>query len=92
MFLLLKDHLEKLVKEPSQIIIDNEFDGYQILIKRELLRYIRKHYDKFPAHKITIKSIGKKSQAHRKALEAYRKKRNKTDRTVSIKEFEKIML
>jgi hypothetical protein len=76
LFLLLKNYLNKFVKDPTKIIIDNEYDGYQVAIKRDLLRYIRTQYDEFPAHKIVIKSIGKKSPAHDQAIKAKRKRRS----------------
>jgi len=75
LFLLLKNHLHRLAGESGPIIIDNEFDGHQPLIKSALLRHIRRDYAKFPTHKIVIDSIGKKSAAHHYALTAKRGKK-----------------
>jgi hypothetical protein len=74
-FLLLKHYLDRLNKEVSQVIIDNEFDGHQVLIKSALLRYIWRYQRHFPEHKIVIRSIGKKSPAHKVAWQARRRKR-----------------
>ncbi|MEM7346713.1 MAG: hypothetical protein AAF485_20915, partial [Chloroflexota bacterium] len=41
LYLVLQQHLKKAVKEPCRIFIDNEFDTYQIMIKRDLLAFIR---------------------------------------------------
>lgn len=89
LFLLLESHLERLSKQPVKIVIDNEYDGYQVTIKRELLRYIRLRFDTFPAHKIVIASVGKQSPAHDIAIKAKRKKMT-SDKTITDQELLKL--
>lgn len=85
-FLLLKPHLKKVAKQTSKITIDNEFEGYENDIKDEILRLIRIHYQHISAQKVVIDYIGKKSPAHKKALAVKRGKKDKADRTVTVKE------
>jgi hypothetical protein len=88
--ILLKDHLKRLTRDTGWIIVDNEFDGYQAIIKRDLLAYIRAHFGKFSGHRLIIRSIGKKSPAHERALQAKRGKKP-PDRVVTDLELLKVL-
>jgi len=68
LFLLLKDHLDQV----SLIIIDVEFEGKETEIKGMLLNHIRKVHPSFPGNGITFARIGKRSRAHKKAIETFR--------------------
>jgi hypothetical protein len=89
-FLLLKNHLNRLAKEAGKIVVDDEFDGHQDIIKNALLEYIRNHYGEFPEHRIVIGSIGKNSSAHVKALRAKREK-EPVNRVITKKEFWEVL-
>ena len=90
LFLLLKPHLARIAKETDKIAIDNEFDGYQALIKAALLRHIWQRCDKFPQHKIVITSIGKKSLVHHTVLQAKRGRR-RIDKVIRKQEMSEVL-
>lgn len=90
-FLALEYHLDGIVRTATKIILDNEFDGYQIGIKRDLLAFIRSRYDRFPAHKIMIASIGKQSPAHMAAWQA-KKGKTRVNRVITWEEMAKLVV
>lgn len=83
-FLLVKDFLKSI----DQIVIDHEYLGHDKVIKQFLIDLLRRHNKKFDSHDISFRHIGKKSSAHRIAIEAYRTKR--ADRKITIKDILKI--
>ena len=84
-FLLIKDFLKSI----NQIIIDHEYLGHDKVIKQFLLEFLRRHKKNFDSRDISFRHIGKKSAAHRIAIEAYRTKR--ADRKITLKDILKIM-
>lgn len=72
LYLLLQDYLAQL----DEIIIDNEYPGHEGELKRYLVNIIRTHYAaRFNEEKIKMRSITKKSQAHKIAWQTLRKRR-----------------
>ncbi len=67
-FLLLKDYLAGI----DLITMDVEYLGYEGTIRSSLLEYIRDIDPSFAADRITFRHIGKKSAAHKKAIETFR--------------------
>lgn len=88
-FLLLEDHLKEIERHADVIVIDNEFYGHEADVKATLLRYIRKHYGRFPEHRIRIASIGKGSPAHHVAWLSRR--RRQADRSVTLRELLRLL-
>jgi hypothetical protein len=71
LFLLLKDYLDRL----NLITIDIEYMGKEETIKGILLDLIRKTHPGYPKDTIIFQRVGKRSPAHKKAIETYRGKR-----------------
>ena len=90
LFLLLQQHLARIAKAPGKLAIDNEFDGYQALIKAALLRHIWKREESFPDYKVVITSIGKKSPAHRTVWRAKRGRRQ-ADKVITQEELFEVL-
>ena len=70
-FALIKDDLKKI----DQIIIDREYIGYENLIKQFIQEVAQKNNNEIAKEDIHFRSIGKKSRAHRVAIEAFLRKR-----------------
>ena len=70
-YLLIKDDL----KQIDQIIIDKEYQGYDKLIKQFILELCQKFNNKIEPDIIHFKEIGKKSNAHKIAINGYRTKK-----------------
>jgi hypothetical protein len=83
---LLKDHLGRL----RFIVIDVEYTGRDQYIKSELLKLIRTHDPDYPEQRIIFAHIGKKSEAHRKALGAYRGE-IEVDRIITTKSLKRLL-
>jgi hypothetical protein len=66
--------LKKFTHKLSTIIIDNEFDGKQGIIKGVLLNHLRELEPDFPKDSIIFTSIGKSSVAHHKAYDTFVKR------------------
>ena len=79
---LLKHHLDRL----KLVTIDIEYEGREHDIKLMLLNLIWRDHLGYPADNITFRGIGKKSQAHKKALAVFRGD-IKADRTLTLEEF-----
>jgi hypothetical protein len=71
LFFLLKDYTESL----SQIVIDLEFFGQEAKIKEHLLNLLRRAGHRVEPGQIQFQRIGKKSRAHRLALDTLRGKK-----------------
>jgi len=70
-YLLIKDDLDQI----SQIIIDTEYHGHEPLIKDFLLQIIRGKKGKLiDPDAICFRQIGRKSEAHKKAINTYKGK------------------
>lgn len=63
----IRNYLNKI----QQILIDNEYEGREEDIKRNLLRVIWKDYPSFDKKLIKFSRIGKKSNAHRVAYQTF---------------------
>ena len=63
----IKDYLSKI----QLVIIDNEYEGREEDVKRNLLRLIWKTHPNFDKKLITISRIGKKSNTHRVAYQTF---------------------
>lgn len=70
-YLLLKDFLPKI----SQIVIDREYPGYENLIKSYLVQLAKSDSKTLFSDMIHFTEIGRKSRAHLKAYQDYRKKK-----------------
>lgn len=68
---LLKDFLSKV----DQVIIDREYPGYENLIKSYLVQLAKHDSKDFSSDKIYFAEIGRKSPAHLKAYQDYRRKK-----------------
>jgi hypothetical protein len=68
LFLLLKGHLEQM----SQVTIDREYPSKDKQIKEFLLNLFKRAGTQVPAGAITFRRIGRKSNAHKKALATFR--------------------
>jgi len=86
LYTLLENYLNKIIMSGTKIVIDNEFDGHQRIIKIELLRLIKKKNKTFVENKLVIKSIGKKSPAHFLAW-ATNKGKRKPDTVITQEKF-----
>ena len=80
-FILIKDELNKI----DQIVIDQEYTGYESLIKKFIFETAERNNQKIESGIIHIHSIGKKSNAHKIALKAFQLK--KADIKLSSKDF-----
>lgn len=69
-YLLIKDDLTKI----NSITIDIEYEGKNFLVKNLLLQAIRKDKKFFDKENIHFRRIGKKNNAHKKALNTYQGK------------------
>lgn len=85
-FLLIKDVIHKL----DEIIIDIEFERREKDIKNILMDYIRKIYPNFDKRKILFQRIGKRSNAHKVAVEVFRNKRVE-GRVIKREEIEELL-
>ena len=85
-YLLLEPHLHRIVKEDVMLVIDNEYAGHQRTVKAALLRYIRRKYSDYPARKVAVESITKKSPAHKLAWAVRRRKIRRKARTLTVRE------
>jgi len=85
--LLLQDHIGTI----GLITIDQEYvAGVQGDIKGELLYRLRKHAPDLYSDQIIFRQIGKKSAAHKLALETFRGER-KPDRRISTEELLEVL-
>lgn len=80
-YLVIKADLHKI----SAIIIDKEYAGREDLVKKLLIELIRRGGDDFDPKNIHFDLIGKKNQAHKKAISVFRG-REKPDIIVTKKE------
>lgn len=71
LFLLIKDNLADI----EEIIIDIEYSGQDALIKTLLMQEIYKIYPAFDKDRISFRRIGRKANAHQKAIDTFRRKR-----------------
>lgn len=72
LFLLLKDHISK----SSMVIIDREYFGNESLIKSHLINLFYRARMHINPDIIQFDLVGKKSPAHKIAIETFRGKRN----------------
>lgn len=80
-FYLIKDKLKSI----RQIIIDEEYTGYDKLIKQFIVELAVKHNYQLEPDIIHFKQIGKKSRSHGISINAYRAK--KADLKFTIRDF-----
>lgn len=73
-YLLLKDFLLKI----SQMVIDREYPGYENLIKSYLVQLAKSDSKTLFSDTVHFTEIGRKSRAHLKAYQDYRKKKADT--------------
>jgi hypothetical protein len=85
-FLCLKDYLDKV----KFIVIDKEYEGREIDIKKHLLRFIWNCYSDFDKKLIKFHRIGKKSNAHRLAYQTFSGKLA-PNKIITKKEVEKLL-
>ena len=78
LFLLLCDHIEK----TEQVTVDIEYPGHEGEIKRLLLQLCHRHGLFVPTGRIHFALVGKKSPAHRVAIQTFRGQRQ-PDRVVT---------
>lgn len=64
--------IEKFLKKPQLIMIDDEYHGRNNLVKSILVSYIRRKYKDFDERLIQFRNIGKNSNAHHVAIETFR--------------------
>jgi len=69
LFLLLKNKISKL----DQVVIDQEYPGHEAKIKEHLLNLLHRSGIYVDPTKIHFASVGKKSRAHRVALQTFKK-------------------
>ncbi|OGO41462.1 MAG: hypothetical protein A2Z04_06900 [Chloroflexi bacterium RBG_16_57_9] len=81
LYLLLRDH----VQDMALVVIDVEYVGHNREIKQHLLNLLRRGGHPVSADQISFRHIGKKSPAHRLAIETLRGKRA-PDRRVTLEE------
>lgn len=67
--------IKKYLKSIDQIIIDQEYTGYDKLIRKTIVEIAKKCSYKIDEDIIHFKQIGKHSNAHKLAINAFRKKR-----------------
>jgi len=65
---LIFELIKKDLKYINCIIVDQEYEGWDMQIKNYLLQFCRKSNIDFPRNNINVVRIGKKSKAHIKAL------------------------
>lgn len=80
-FLLIRPYIRRL----DRIVIDTEYSGKDMLIRKLLSEKIRIAYSQFDDSTITFQQIGKGSLAHDCAYYTYKKK-YKPDLTITAKE------
>lgn len=80
-FLLIKNFIHKI----DEIIVDEEYPGWNHLIKDFLLREIRRVRPEFETFRVCFKRIGRKSRAHILAYKINTKKR-KADVDINVKD------
>lgn len=68
-FVLIRPYIPKL----ERIIIDEEYSGYEHLIRNLICELVRIKNPKFESDRIVFKQIGKKSPAHHVAYRTFRK-------------------
>jgi hypothetical protein len=68
LFLLLKDHLRFL----TQVTIDAEYPGHELMIKEHLINLFRRAGINFAPERIQFGNVGKKSNAHIVALATFK--------------------
>lgn len=66
-YFCIKGYLNKI----QLIVIDEEYEGREIDIKKHLLRFILEDYPDFDKRVITFSRIGKESRAHRVAYQTF---------------------
>lgn len=81
LYLLLKDHISRL----TEIVIDMEYPGWSADIKLYLLNMLRRKGVEFDSNRIRFHSIGKKSNAHARAIAVYKKAEN-ANKTITVDE------
>ena len=79
LYLLLRDYTETL----ALVIIDAEYIGQERTIKTHLMNLMNRNGYHLPAPNVGFRRIGKKSPAHKLALETLRGKR-KPGRIISL--------
>ena len=80
-YLLIKKDIPKL----QGIVIDREYKGREDLIKKYVIELIRRGGDEFDPKDIHFKEIGKKNNAHKKAITVYRGEQ-KPDKVITSKD------
>ncbi len=81
LFFLLRDHVEEL----DHVTIDEEYRGKEGIILGHLLNLLRRSDKYVEADRFSFRRIGKKSPAHRVALETLREERE-PDKIISAEE------
>jgi len=79
LYLLLRDYTETL----ALVIIDQEYIGQERIIKAHLMNLMNRHGYDLPAQNVGFRRIGKRSPAHKLALETLRGKR-KPGRSIGL--------
>ncbi len=77
--------IKNLIRDSGQIVIDDEYKGNEDVLKSFLLNCIWAVYKEFEAKRITFANIGKSSNAHIIAIDAFRKHR-RADKVLSLED------
>lgn len=86
LFLLVKEVFPRI----EEIVIDVEYEGNESRIKNILLNHIRKTSPNFDENKIVFRRIGKKSNAHKIAIDVFRENR-KEGKMVKAEDLEELL-
>ena len=82
--------VENIITTKLIVDIDLEYPGYEGEIKAKLTQLARKNRKKLLSDQITFRAVGKKSSAHQKAWQTYRKKLM-PKKVLSFEEVEKFL-
>jgi hypothetical protein len=89
-FLLLKPHLSRIIKQQEVIVIDVEYTGQDANIKSMITRYCRRAGFELQADNIRFARIGKSSGAH-KVAHAVQAGKAKVNKRITTEDFLELM-
>ena len=78
--------LRNVVARCDQIIVDVEYVGWEGRIRDTASCYLQKEFPNFDAERILFQQIGKKSRAHKFAIQITRKQRN-VEKRLAVQDF-----
>lgn len=82
--------LKSKTKHTTEVVIDREYDGYDSLLMGVLNELNQKENFELDLTQICFKNIGKDSNAHRTAIESFRK--NRADKRIYASDILKIVM